>query len=105
MIKKLKERYSASKTENKIAVITSVIHSRYNGSEDRGRYLSEMESRLHILATMGSPVEAEMQVAILLVCMSTVYCLSSTISSIKTMDPEKETWEHVSVQLIEEFRS
>ena len=105
MIIKLNERYAASTTASKIAVMTNLIHSRYDGSKDMGEYLSEMESLFNRLDAMGSPLGSDMQVAILLVSLSAEEWLSGTVSAIKTMDADKATWEYVSGRLLEEVRS
>ena len=105
MVQKLIERYAASTTANKIAVMTSLIHTRYDGVKDMGEYISEMESLFNKLAAMGSSVDSDMQVAILLVSLSSEESLSSTVSAIKTMDVDKATWEYVTGRLIEEVRS
>lgn len=44
MLKKLNDRYAASKKANKIALMTSLIHPCYDYKKDLGEYLSEMES-------------------------------------------------------------
>lgn len=105
MIKKLNDRNAASTTANKMAVMTSLINTRYDGSKDMGEYLSEMEIRLNKLEEMGSLVEEGMQMAIILVSVSSFNSLNSTVSAIKTMDPDKATWDYVWARLIEEMRS
>ena len=105
MLKKLNDRYAASTTANRIAVLTTLIKTRYDSAKDMGEYLSEMESHFNRLTAMNSPVDEGMQVAILLVSVSATEALSGTVSAIKTMDPEKATWDYVSARLIEELRS
>lgn len=105
MMEKLSERYAASTTANKIAVLTSLIHTRYDREKNMGEYLSEMESMFNKLAAMKLPIAPELQVAILLVSMTAEESLSGTVSAIKTMDESRATWEYVSGRLIEEVRS
>lgn len=105
MMTKLVERYAASTTANKIAVLTNLIHTRYESGKDMGEYLSEMESLFNKLAAMGLPLASEMQVAVLLVSLTSEESLSGTVSAIKTMDEGRASWEYVSGRLIEEVRS
>ena len=70
-----------------------------------GEYVSEFESMFNKLAVMGFLIGNDMQVAILLVSVSSEESLSGTISAIKTMDTDEVTWEYVSGRVIEEIRS
>ena len=105
MWKKLHERYAASTTASKIAVLTSLIRMRYTAEQDMGEYLSQLESLFSRLDAIGSSIQTDMQVAILLVSLSSHESLSGTVAAIKTMDEEKATWGFVSGRLIEEVRS
>ena len=105
MFTKLNKRYAASTTASKIAVMTSLINKRYEEGKDMGEYLSEMESLFNKLSVMKSPLDSDMQVAILLVSISSIDFLAGTISAIKTMESERATWEYVSARLIEEMKS
>ena len=105
MIKKLTDRYAASTTANRIAILTTLMNTRHDIAKDIGEYLSEMESHFNRLTAMDSPVDEGMQVAILLVSVSGTEGLGGTVSAIKTMDPYKATWDYVSARLIEEMRS
>ncbi len=91
MWKKLHERYAASTTANKIAVLTNLMNKRYHSGKDMGEHLSEMESMMNRLAAMQAPVDSSMQVAILLVSVMAEESLQSTVAAIKTVDSDKAT--------------
>ena len=57
MMQKLTDRYAASTTANRIAVMTSLINTRYDGIKDMGEYLSEMERHFNKLSTIDSSVD------------------------------------------------
>ena len=84
MMKKLDDRYSAATTANRIAVMTTLLNTKYDGTPDMGEYLSEMEGHFSMVDTMDLSVENCIQVPILLVSVSSVDSLSSTVSAIKT---------------------
>lgn len=105
MWKKLIERYASSATSNKISVMTSLMNSRYDGKNEIAEHISQMESMFNRLRAMGSSVEENMKVAILLVSVGGQTDLKSTISAIKTMDTERVTWDYVTGRLVEEERS
>lgn len=105
MFAKLIERYSASTTANKISVMKNLINTRYDGTKEMGEYISEMESVFNKLAVMGSPMSDDMQVAFLLVSLSSEESLSGRLAAVKTMEASKATWDYVSGRLLEEARS
>lgn len=63
----LNNLYEAPTTEEKIAVMKSLVHTIYDDHKNMGEYLSEMESMFNNLAAMGSLIDSDMQADILLV--------------------------------------
>lgn len=57
MVHKLINRYAANTTARNIAVMTSFIHTHFDGTKEMGEYLSEMESLFNKLGDMGSELD------------------------------------------------
>ena len=72
MTTKLKKRYAESTIANKIVMMISLRNKRYEEGKDMGQYISEIESLFDKLSVMRSPLDSKMQVAILLVSISSV---------------------------------
>jgi len=102
---KLGDRFAAATTANKIAVLSAFMNKRYESGKDMGEYLADIETLFNKLAAMGMALVEPMQVAILLVSISSVDSFQGTVAAIKTMEDHKATWDYVSGRLIEEQRT
>lgn len=67
-----------------------------------GDHISQLESLMHMLASMGMPIQEPMQVAILLVSLGNLSEYGGTVASIKTLDAELATWSNMTTRIIEE---
>ena len=105
MIYKLNERYASTNMANRGAVMTNLTNFRYDGERDMAEYVSEFESMLNKLAVTRILISNDMQMAILLVSLSSEESLPGTISKVNRMDTDIATWQYVSGRLIEEMRS
>lgn len=85
---------------NKIRVLNSLLDTKLQRKVDMGNHVLLLESRFSRLATIGSVMEEQMKVAILIssISMSTEYI--AVIASVCTIREEKETWEYVSMIFI-----
>lgn len=102
---KLRARYEAATTANKINLLTALVNTRYESGKDLGDYFAELETYFNRLAGMGLPVAEEMQVAILLVSVMHEETLKGTVAALKTVEDSKATWNNVCSRLLEEHRS
>lgn len=99
---KLFDRCASTKQHNKIIVLAILINMKLKSPNDISDHVSRMESLFNQLGKMDLEVEAQMQVALLLVSVDNVKLFSPTIAAIKVMKDENASWKYVSTRLIKE---
>ena len=84
---------------------TNIINERYKDGLHMGEYLSGIEILLSKLTVMRFQLNSDMQFAIPLVPDSSINSLAGSISVIKTMESERETWKYITTSLIKEIKT
>ena len=84
-------RYASLLASSRIIVLTTIMNKKLEADTIMRERVSELESLFHRRLAMKSPLEEEIQVAILLVSLSERENFRGTVSAIKTMDPKLAT--------------
>lgn len=107
MLSLLDKRYAPRRAASRISVLTSVYGKRYSGKENMSKYIDEYESLFAQLERMGSDasIPEAHKAPILLASMGHNSIMENTIAALRLKDIEDLTWEAVTSDLIQEWKS
>lgn len=105
MWRKLYERYAGKTVANQLSVLTTLMNLKLERHQDVGDHVAELEGLVNRLAGMDMDITEPMQVAIFLVSLSNLSEYASTVSSIKTLEPDVATWSYVTMRIIDEQKA
>lgn len=101
---KLESRYAGRTIMNKLGSLNTLLSMNLGTDTEMGDHVSLMESQFARLASMGSMIDEEMRVAILLTSIGNRPEYAPMMASINTLQDSVTTWNYVTVLLIEESK-